>query len=283
MKRIKTLAITMATIAFFCQCANNNGARKETSNEISETTTEKSQCVNNDATSKDTINDASEETTEKNQCINNDTTEKEISEDTPETTAEKVYTLSSEAPYFLVNEQFVTKTELRGYSNITPYTLVSELTFDTDYSLKLYEYKDWESEAGDFRVIQLQYRGEEILSHIDEDAWEEIPSKFLTYSSTPTNGDVLLFALENDVKLLAFIGVTYASQPPMFTVIAVKNNAAKVVFDMPFVVDSINKTSDNIEFVLGDAYEGTSGELAPQYYRLYSTDEGILCFKKAEE
>lgn len=218
-------------------------------------------------------------------CANGDTMTTEenntvLSDDAPKINVGEVYTVDSSEPYFLVDDRFITQPELGGYKNVTPYTSVDELIFDTDYRVNFYDYKGWDGEAGRYRVIRIYHCGEEILNFIDEDAWKGIPSRFLSYSSTPTNDNVLLFSLGNGIRLLAFIGVTYASQPPMFTLIAVKNGIAKVVFNMPFVLKSISKTSNNIEFILGDAYEGTSGEFAPQYYRLYSTDDGSLHLEK---
>lgn len=191
----------------------------------------------------------------------------------------EVYTFSEDGNDILVKDEYVTQPTLEEYTNIEPYTLVSNIIFNIDYCIEFLNYKGWESESGAYRVVRIHYGGNKILEIIDEDAWIYTSSRFQEYSFTTTNNEALMFSLENNVTVIVLIGYTYASQPPKLTIIAIKDDIAKVVFNQPFVLRAIDKDADNIELLLADIYEG---EDTPNYYKLYSTSTGTMIFEKVD-
>ena len=90
-----------------------------------------------------------------------------------QTKAENIYTFDEEGE-IVVNEKFVEQNMEFDDQSIKPYEPVGITTFEVDsekYELHVLNYKGWEDEAGDFRVIKLYHEGKQILEFSDDGAW----------------------------------------------------------------------------------------------------------------
>ena len=183
---------------------------------------------------------------------------------------------------------------------VKPYSDVATLSFKANsetYELKLQNYKGWEGEGGDFRVIKLYHKGNLILEFVDEEAWigekvrdrggvtpfsefsEEV-GKHATY-----NEYCLIYPLENNATALLFEGYSWSSQVPLLTIIVIRDNKAEVVFNQPWSVEFFNAKPEGFELVLiANFLQWGEG---PEYniwgsdrHKLYTTPEGTMKFEK---
>ncbi len=186
---------------------------------------------------------------------------------------------------------------------VKPYSDVATLSFKANsetYELKLQNYKGWEGEGGDFRVIKLYHKGNLILEFVDEEAWigekvrdrggvtpfsefsEEV-GKHATY-----NEYCLIYPLENNATALLFEGYSWSSQVPLLTIIVIKDNKAEVVFNQPWSVEFFNAKPKGFELVLiANFLQWGKG---PEYdiwgsdrHKLYTNPEGTMKFEKLSE
>lgn len=190
-----------------------------------------------------------------------------------------------------VNNNFLVSFNMGNYTDITPYTDVathSFTSFSQNYELKLQNYKGWEEDGGDFRVIKLYNNGNLLLEFADEEAWTKPSEEYLNDYSTLTNY-CIIYPLEEDVTALIFEGYTWASQAPRLTIIVIKGDKAKVVFNQSWVIEKFNAYSKGFELIIAAEYleHDSDGDpcydtWCPNMHKLYTTSEGIILYEKTE-
>lgn len=202
---------------------------------------------------------------------------------------EKVYSLV-EGDILVNNESFISS-NMGNYSDITPYTDVathSFTSFSQNYELKLQNFNGWEEDGGDFRVIKLYNNGNLLLEFADEEAWTKPLNKYSSNYSTLTDY-CIIYPLEENVTALIFEGYTWASQAPRLTIIVIKGNKAKVVFNQSWVIEKFNAYSKGFELIIAAEYleHDSDGDpcydtWCPNMHKLYTTSEGLILYEKTE-
>lgn len=169
-------------------------------------------------------------------------------------------------------------------TDITPYTNVATYPFTShsqNYELKLQNYKGWETDGGDFRVIKLYKNGNLLLEFEDMDAWRTPYSDYSNSYSTLTDY-CIIYPLENNATALIFEGYPWSSQAPLLTIIVIKNHEAKVVFNQSWVIESFAPYSKGFELVIAKEFlEYDNSNL--QYldrHKIYTTSDGTMKFEK---
>lgn len=176
--------------------------------------------------------------------------------------------------------EFIVTQELGGYSNIKPYTLKGEFTFDNDYHVRFYNYKNWDDEAGDYEVVEINYAGNQILEFINESSWKNTPKKYLEYSVLD-NKNALFFSLENNVKAIILIGHSYACDPPVLTIIVIKDKKAQVVFNQPWKIEDFKSYPKGFELTVIDEVKVVGDDnWNPNRLKIYTTSDGTMKFEK---
>ena len=218
--------------------------------------------------------------------------------------AESLYTFDEEGE-IAINEKFVEQNIEFEDQSIKPYEPVGITTFEVHsekYELHVLNYKGWEDEAGDFRVIRLYHGGKQILEFADDNAWigdplfkegqtwlcDSIDSKGSPFSQIMDligenaiyKGHCLVYPLANDVAALLLEGFTYGCGETLTTIIAIKDGKAKVVYNKCRFVTGIYANENKFELYLGDDHT------TPQYEEVISTtSDGTMeyCVKPHEE
>lgn len=195
-------------------------------------------------------------------------------------TEEIVYTFQNGE--IQVNDLFQTSSNIGEETGITPYKEVGIVSLEADtknYNLKVLNFNGWRGEGGDFRIIRLYDNTNLILEFIDEEAWREPYSEFNESVSkyASFNDYCLVYPLQNGVTALLFEGFSWASQVPLLTIIVIKDNKAKVVFNKSLAVNEFNAYSKGFELTLIDDFDSPSNT-----YKLYTTTEGLMKFEKIE-
>ena len=191
-----------------------------------------------------------------------------------QTKAENIYTFDEEGE-IVVNEKFVEQNMEFDNQSIKPYEPVGITTFEVDsekYELHVLNYKGWEDEPGDFRVIRLYHGGKQILEFADDNAWigdplfkegqtwlcDSIDSKGSPFSQIMDligenaiyKGHCLVYPLANDVAALLLEGFTYGCGETLTTIIALKDGKAKVVYNKCRFVTGIYANEKQFELYL---------------------------------
>lgn len=228
---------------------------------------------------------------------------------------ENIYTFDDKGE-IVVNEKFIDTHAERNDSEVKPYTLIGLTTFEANskkYELKVLNYKGWEDDGGDFRIIRLYHKGEQILEFIDEEAWignplikdektwiggpsrdlysggahfsefEDSISKYATYT-----GHCLIYPLENKCTALLFNGFSWSSQVPLLTIILIKADEAKVVFNQSWGIEIFKADDKGFDLTLMANYPEYVDEdnipdiWYPDFHRLYTTPDGSMKLEKSD-
>ncbi|MBQ4524944.1 MAG: hypothetical protein IJA00_02555 [Bacteroidaceae bacterium] len=171
-----------------------------------------------------------------------------------------------------------------NYTNITPYSNVATYTFTSyseTYELKLQNYKGWETDGGDFRVIRLYNNGNLLLEFADAEAWRKPYREYSNNYSTLTDY-CIIYPMENDATALIFEGYPWSSQAPLLTIIVIKDNDAKVVFNQSWVIESFIPHSKGFELIIEKEYleYDNSNSQYLDRHRIYTTSDGRMKFEK---
>ena len=171
-----------------------------------------------------------------------------------------------------------------NYTNITPYSNVATYTFTSyseTYELKLQNYKGWETDGGDFRVIRLYNNGNLLLEFADAEAWRKPYREYSNNYSTLTDY-CIIYPMENDATALIFEGYPWSSQAPLLTIIVIKDNDAKVVFNQSWVIESFIPHSKGFELIIEKEYleYDNSNSQYLDRHRIYTTSDGTMRFEK---
>ena len=181
-----------------------------------------------------------------------------------------------------VNEKFQVLSTVGELEGITPYKEIGTVSMkieSNDYNLKVLNFNGWRGDGGDFRVIRLFNNTDLILEFIDEEAWRKPYSEF--YDSVNKfasfNNYSLVYPLQNEVTALLFEGYSWASQVPLLTIVIIKDNKAKVVFNKSLAVSEFNAYSKGFELTLIDDFDNPD-----KIYKLYTTTEGLMSILEIE-
>ena len=215
--------------------------------------------------------------------------------------AENVYTFDEKGE-IVVNEKFIERNIELNNQKVKPYVPVGITAFDVHsekYELHALNYKGWEDEAGDFRVIRLYHDGKQILEFADDGAWIGDPlfkdgqtwlsdSVRSIYSGGRAfsrivemigehgtyKGHCLVYPLANNASVLLFEGFCYGNDRPLLTIIVIKDRRAKVVYNKPWFVTGIYACEREFKLYLEDDC------CTPQNIGLISTkSDGSMVFE----
>lgn len=225
-----------------------------------------------------------------------------------------IYTFDDKGE-IVVNKKFIDTHVEREDSEVKPYELIGISTFEAHskkYELQVLDYNGWKDEAGDFRIIRLFHNDKQILEFIDEEAWignpliedektwiggasrdiysggahfsefEDSISKYATYT-----GHYLIYPLENKCTALLFNGFSWSSQVPLLTIILIKGDEAKVVFNQSWGIEIFKADDKGFDLTLMANYPEYVDEdnipdiWYPDFHRLYTTP-GSMKFEKSD-
>lgn len=174
-----------------------------------------------------------------------------------------------------------------NYTNITPYSNVATCFFASNsrnYELRLQNYKGWETDGGDFRVIKLYNNGNLLLEFEDSEAWRKPYEEYSNSYSTLTDY-CMIYPLENNATALIFEGYPWSSQAPLLTIIVIKDNKAKVVFNQSWVIESFIPHSKGFELIIEKEYlefDNSNSQYLDRH-RIYTTSDGTMKFEKVNK
>ena len=97
------------------------------------------------------------------------------------------------------------------------------------------------------------------------------------YKFASFNNYSLVYPLQNEVTALLFEGYSWASQVPLLTIVIIKDNKAKVVFNKSLAVSEFNAYSKGFELTLIDDFDNPD-----KIYKLYTTTEGLMSILEIE-
>lgn len=230
-----------------------------------------------------------------------------------QTKAENVYTFDEKGE-IVVNEKFVEQNISCNDQSVKPYEPIGITTFEVHsekYVLHVLNYKGWEDDAGDFRVIRLYHGGKQILEFADDNAWIGDPlfkerqtwlRDSIDSSGTPFSnildligehatykGHCLVYPLTNNAAALLLEGFTYGCGETLTTIIVIKDGKAKVVYNKCRFVTGIyanekqfelyleeDPTTAQYEEVVSTTVDGT------MEYRVKPHEEGCFIYTKPE-
>ena len=173
-----------------------------------------------------------------------------------------------------------------NYTDITPYSNVATYSFTSysnNYELKLQNYKDWETDGGDFRIIKLYHNGNLLLEFEDSEAWRK-PYKGYSNNHSTLTDYCIVYPIENNVTALIFEGYPWSSQAPLLTIIVIKDNKAKVVFNQSWVIESFFPRSKGFELIIEKEYlefDNSNSQYLDRH-RIYTTSDGTMKFEKVK-
>lgn len=196
--------------------------------------------------------------------------------------AVNIYTLSDGA--IDVNTDFQAKSNIGNSTGITPYKEIGTVSFvanSRNYTLSVLNYNGWENDGGDFRVIRLYNNGNLLLEFADAEAWRKPYREYSNNYSTLTDY-CIIYPMENDATALIFEGYPWSSQAPLLTIIVIKDNDAKVVFNQSWVIESFIPHSKGFELIIEKEYleYDNSNSQYLDRHRIYTTSDGTMKFEK---
>lgn len=230
-----------------------------------------------------------------------------------QTKAENVYTFDEKGE-IVVNEKFVEQNISCNDQSVKPYEPIGITTFEVHsekYELHVLNYKGWEDDAGDFRVIRLYHGGKQILEFADDGAWigdplfkegqtwlhDSIDSDGTPFSQIMDligehaiyKGHCLLYPLTNNAAALLLEGFTYGCGETLTTIIAIKDGKAKVVYNKCRFVTGIYAHENKFELYLEEdpttaQYEEVVSTTSDgtMEYRVTPHEEGYFIHTKPE-
>lgn len=148
-------------------------------------------------------------------------------------------------------KQFIDIIDNGTFSDITPYTIKKTEYININnktYSIKAMIYKGWETEPGDFHVVEItDEKGNVLLSQHYVEGWN-----YLEPMWNPSTTSQICYKEEISANrwALFIIGRRIASDPKYLTIIIVTNDAAKVVYNKEMDVKSIKKENGQTTFSL---------------------------------
>lgn len=179
-----------------------------------------------------------------------------------------------------VSSNICEDTDITPYSNVATYSFTN---YSKNYELRLQNYKGWETDGGDFRVIKLYHNGNLLLEFEDSEAWRKPYKEYSNNYSTLTDY-CIIYPLENNTTALIFEGYPWSSQPPLLTIIVIKENKAKVVFNQSWVIESFVPHLKGFELVIEKEfleYDNSNSQYLDRH-KIYTTSDGTMKITKVE-
>ncbi|MEQ9468203.1 MAG: hypothetical protein RLN88_12370 [Ekhidna sp.] len=183
----------------------------------------------------------------------------------------EVDSLLNERPYLLkidhnlilhLNNNTLDFKEIDGIDTIIyneKYKSSNLINSNDSVGLSLFNVKDWDGrDPGDFRRIMISYQGSD-YEFIDWGGWVSVPQKL------GANQKYFIFTnigLKNNI--LIFIGYTYASTPPLLSIVGFDDKGAHLIYNQNRSLVSVK----NDELVVQDA----NGN----YERIYGLEDQVL-------
>lgn len=229
--------------------------------------------------------------------------------------AENVYTFDNKYE-IVTNDKFIDVHTDRNGTEVKPYELIGQTTFMAnakEYKLQVLQYKGWQNEGGDFRIIRLLHDGKKILEFVDEESWLGDPEfadtsiwePGITMRSINTGGSpfsqvlkligehatytghCIVYPLENEATALLFEGYPWMNQPPLLTIIVIKDGKAKVVYNRPWFVTGLYARKKNFKLYLEDdcctpqvsATISTTSEGSMSFYFAPYEEDDLICLQ----
>lgn len=140
---------------------------------------------------------------------------------------------------------------LNQYTNITPYNLKLSQNIHTPsgnlYTVEFLRFKGWEGEPGNFNVIEINKDGYKIFDLACALGWLYFPNNLS--NSTTTKG-CFEVNLGMDTIALIFYGTIISSQPPLITIIILKDGKATLVFNKPSFIEKVQQSNSETTLAL---------------------------------
>lgn len=163
-------------------------------------------------------------------------------------------------------------------TEITPFILKNGTTAIVNnqaFSVRLSMYNGYDKDPGDFEIIQIfNNKNESIFELRNELGWIKIPS--VIDATTPY---LLIGVVDAYTKALITIGYPYESTPGWLTIILLRENSAKLVFNKHYVVEKFTKTDTSFKLYIADSCDDEAEGAKVNHCIIYSQD-GILKMKQ---
>lgn len=147
----------------------------------------------------------------------------------------------SETGSVITNKSFINPLWKGDFTNLTPYIVKKEIQITSltgwEYGVKLSKYNGWENEPEDFDVIEIEAGGNQILCLSNDNGWDY----FYTTDNYIKDADnpIKAINLSTDCIAVVLTGITIMSQPPLITIIILKNEESKLVYNRPAEITAI--------------------------------------------
>ena len=152
----------------------------------------------------------------------------------------------------VVNSSFIDSFYNEEWQDVEPYVLKKTTTAFSNqgkekYDIRLFKFKNWEEEPGDFNVIQISSKLQPAFVQMDGDGWNYF------YTEKDTADSSLPFytiEMENGCTFVLFSGITIDSTPPFLTVYALKDGKATLVFNKHAYINDLVALNGIVDFHL---------------------------------
>ncbi len=162
-------------------------------------------------------------------------------------TNEPIYTFADDT--IVIKQKFIDGYYLGDLTETTPYVLTrTEEVRLPDSSgksdLRLLKYRNDEDEWIEFNVIELVRNGVTTLQLQNTNGWGELSP------SLNLSGNYIRIELTNNTIALIFEEYIYASQPSNISIIIITENEAKLIYNKPMFINSVNITGNSFSMEL---------------------------------
>jgi len=140
---------------------------------------------------------------------------------------------------FNVKNKFIDTFFIEQNVVLTPYVLQKELALPSSvggFSLNVYKFNGYEDEPG-YNVIDLLKNGVTVLELKSSNGFETISSNV-----TSETGFYSFAVLNTNTFALIFNGYIFESSPSMVSIVIIHNGEAKLVYNKPMFINSIQYT-----------------------------------------
>lgn len=155
----------------------------------------------------------------------------------------QVFTYSANGS-IISSSEFIKSLDNEYIDGTTPYILKHSDAVSTpsglNYTIKYQLYNDWDNDPGDFTVIEIYESNKLIYSLKNNEGWVYFPKKQANTTSTQCG---YIANLNDNAIALIVQGTTLASQPPLLTIIIIKNDKAYLVYNEEGNIEDIQKTN----------------------------------------
>lgn len=143
--------------------------------------------------------------------------------------------------------------KFRYIKGITPFILKQERTESAPngdtYQIKCEKFRNWENDPGDLHTIVIRHEGKQIFSLLNsDDGWGDITEE-------PNDGlekNAFYYKIDLDDNTIAILlrDVYIMSQPPLLTLIVIRDGKANLVFNRPSYINKVSRKGKETIFTL---------------------------------